>query len=97
VVATPIASLPAVDRMHLFADDIVCLSVISNWFSTNHYYDDNTIPATERLFDLMRNISLNWDRKTEGFESLSAAPMRQPKLGSSDGENYRHQPEVFHQ
>jgi putative phosphoribosyl transferase len=63
VVATPLASVPAVDRMHLFADDIVCLSVVANWFATNHYYDDNTIPSTEHLFGLMRNISLNWERE----------------------------------
>ncbi len=64
VVATPIASIPAVDRMHLFADEIVCLSVIANYLNTNHYYDDNTIPSTQHLFELIRNISLNWDRKS---------------------------------
>lgn len=63
VVATPLASIPAVDRMHLFGDEIICLSVVANWFNTNHYYDDNTIPSTEHLFDLIRNISLNWERK----------------------------------
>lgn len=62
VVATPLASVPAVDRMHLFADEIVCLSVVVNYFSTNHYYEDNTIPSTEHLFELIKNISLNWER-----------------------------------
>jgi putative phosphoribosyl transferase len=63
VVATPLASIPAVDRMHLFADDIVCLSVVINYLNTNHYYDDNTIPSMEHLFELIRNITLNWKRK----------------------------------
>lgn len=62
VVATPLASVPAVDRMHLFADEIVCLSVVINYFSTNHYYDDNTVPDMDRLFELIRNITVNWDR-----------------------------------
>lgn len=62
VVATPLASVAAVDRMHLFADDIACLSVVINYLNTDHYYDDNTIPSMEHLFDLIRNISLNWDR-----------------------------------
>ena len=63
VVATPLASVPAVDRMHLFADEIVCLSVVANYMSTNHYYDDNTVPRTEQLFEVMRNISINWEHE----------------------------------
>jgi putative phosphoribosyl transferase len=94
VVATPLASVPAVDRMHLFADDIICLSVVSNWFTTNHYYDDNTIPATEHLFDLMRNISLNWDRGAKQNESKRFL-RRRPGRDSSNEENFRRQPEVF--
>lgn len=62
VVATPLASVPSVDRMHLFADEIVCLSVVINYLSTNHYYDDNTVPDMDRLFELIRNITVNWDR-----------------------------------
>lgn len=62
VVATPLASIPAVDRMHLFADEIVCLSVVINYLNTNHYYDDNTIPGMDHLFAIMRNITLNWER-----------------------------------
>ncbi len=63
IVATPIASVAAVDRMHLFADEIVCLSVLVNYLNTDHYYDDNTVPSMNHLFDLIRNISLNWERK----------------------------------
>ncbi len=60
VVATPIASVPAVDRMHLMSDEIRCLSVLPNYMFTDHYYDDNIIPETEDLFKIIKNISRNW-------------------------------------
>lgn len=62
VVATPIASVPAVDRMHLMADDMYCLSVLPNYIATDHYYDTNTIPESDELRLVMRNISLSWQR-----------------------------------
>jgi predicted phosphoribosyltransferase len=61
VVATPIASVPAVDRMHLVGDEICCLDVIPNYMGTEHYYDDNTIPSVEGLQKVMRNISIHWN------------------------------------
>lgn len=41
VVATPIASVQAVDRMHILADELHCLSVTDNYISTSHYYNIN--------------------------------------------------------
>lgn len=60
IVATPFASIPAVDRMHLLADEIVCLSVIENFMNTNHYYEDNTMPEHEELVKTIEKIVLNW-------------------------------------
>lgn len=60
IVATPIASVPAVDRMHLIADEIFCLSVIENYMDTNHYYDNNKLPAHEDIIELIKNIVLQW-------------------------------------
>jgi len=62
VVATPIASVMAIDRMHLLGDDIYCLSVLPNYIATDHYYDKNDIPAGDDLRLLMRDISLSWHR-----------------------------------
>src|SRR5207253_7620036 len=39
VVATPLATVPAVDRMHLVADEISCLSVLPNFMGVDHYYE----------------------------------------------------------
>jgi putative phosphoribosyl transferase len=60
VVAVPIASIPAVDRMHLVADELHVLSVLENYLKTDHYYEDNSIPDQEGLFKVMKNISLEW-------------------------------------
>ena len=40
IVATPLASVPAVDRMHVLADDLYCLSVVENYMETDHYYSN---------------------------------------------------------
>lgn len=60
VVATPLASVSAVDRMHLFADDIVCLSVVENFMGIDHYYDDNSMPPHEQIVDIIKNIVMQW-------------------------------------
>lgn len=60
IVATPFASVPAVDRMHLLADEIVCLSVIENYMNTNHYYEDNKMPSHEDIVKTIEKIVFNW-------------------------------------
>ena len=40
IIAVPVASVSAVDRMHIACDEIHCLSVTENYISANHYYDD---------------------------------------------------------
>lgn len=60
IIATPFASVNAVDRMHLLADEIQCLSVIPNFYFVNHYYDDNTVPKMEDLFSVISNIATHW-------------------------------------
>ena len=61
VVASPIASISAVDKMHLLADDLYCLSVPNNYMGTNHYYEDNNKPDIDGVIKIIKNISLNWE------------------------------------
>lgn len=61
IVASPLASVSAVDRMHLIGDEIYCLSVSENLMEADHYYEDNTIPNHEGALKIVRNISMNWD------------------------------------
>jgi predicted phosphoribosyltransferase len=60
IIVTPLATVQAVDRMHLMADEIVCLSVIENMMNTGHYYEDNTMPSHEALIKTIETIVLNW-------------------------------------
>lgn len=68
LVATPIASVPAVDRMHLLADEIFCLGVIDNFFDVDHYYKDNKIPDHEEAIAIMKAISRHIKRSEDNPE-----------------------------
>lgn len=60
VVAAPLASVPAVDRMHIIADEIVCLSVIENYMDTDHYYDKQDVPSHKKVVETIEKIILQW-------------------------------------
>ncbi len=60
IVATPLATIPAVDRLHVTVDEIYCLSVIENFMSTDHYYDQRDIPPHDKVVEIMQRITLNW-------------------------------------
>jgi putative phosphoribosyl transferase len=60
IVATPLASVKAVDRMHIQADDLYCLSVIENYMDTDHYFDTNDVPDHDKIIDIIEKIILNW-------------------------------------
>lgn len=61
IIATPLATVNAVDRMHLVGDEIACLSVGETLMNADHYYDDNIIPDRQGVLKIIRNISLNWE------------------------------------
>lgn len=65
VIAVPVASVPAVDRMHLLGDELHVLSVLENYLTTDHYYEDNTMPSQKELFEIMQDISLKWNVKSQ--------------------------------
>lgn len=60
IVATPLASVPAVDRMHILADEIYCLSVLEDYISTDHYYDKQDVPSHETVIKTIENIVGHW-------------------------------------
>ena len=59
VVCTALASVPAIDRMHLVGDEIHILSTVGNYMGTDHYFDHNIIPD---MSGVVNNISFTWDR-----------------------------------
>lgn len=60
IVATPVASIPAVDKLHVAADEIHILDVKENFMGTNHYYENNEIPSHEDTIAKINQIVLNW-------------------------------------
>lgn len=60
VVATPIATIQAVDRLHVLADELHILDVKTNFMGTDHYYNQNDIPSHEATIAKINQIVLNW-------------------------------------
>lgn len=60
VIATPVASVQAVDTLHMQADELHILDVKENFLDVNHYYNQNDIPSHEETIAKINQIVLNW-------------------------------------
>lgn len=60
VVATPMADMPALDKIHVMADEIHCLNVVDDTFAIDHYFEKNDIPDHETIVKIIENIILHW-------------------------------------
>lgn len=60
VIATPLANVAAVDRMHILADEIYCLSVIEDYITTDHYYETQDVPSHEIIVHTIEEIVRHW-------------------------------------
>jgi predicted phosphoribosyltransferase len=60
VVATPISTVQAVDKLHVLADELHVLDVKTNFLGVDHYYNQNTIPSHEDTIAKINQIVLNW-------------------------------------
>lgn len=60
IVATPVATIPAVDKLHMAADELHILDVKENFMGTDHYYEQNDIPSHEDTIAKINQIVLNW-------------------------------------
>lgn len=60
VVATPVASVEAVDKMHILADELHVLNVTPNFINVDHYYDVADEPTTEQARALINHTILGW-------------------------------------
>jgi putative phosphoribosyl transferase len=60
IVAVPLASLKTVDRMHVQADELYCLSVVEDYIDTAHYYDKQDVPDHKKVIETIEKIILNW-------------------------------------
>jgi len=60
IVATPLASVPAIDKIHVMADAVYCLSVVDDYITTDHYYDKNDVPNHKKIIATLEDIVLKW-------------------------------------
>lgn len=60
IVATPMASVAAVDRMHVLADEIFCLNVLEDYISTDHYYEVQDVPPHDKVLKTVQQIVSHW-------------------------------------
>jgi putative phosphoribosyl transferase len=60
IVATPLASVKAIDRVHIIADEVCCLSVVEEYAETDHYYDKHDVPDHQTAITSIKNLILNW-------------------------------------
>lgn len=56
IAATPFASVPAVDRLHILADEMHILDVKINYLDTDHYYEDNYMPDKTEIESIIQSI-----------------------------------------
>ncbi len=60
VVLAPVADVSAVDRIHVQADEVHILDVKENYFDTNHYYNNNSVPDRADIIQKISDIITKW-------------------------------------
>lgn len=60
VLTTPVASVEAVDRMHILGDELHVLGVTDNFMGVDHYYDNNDIPDHDQIIRMLNDAILTW-------------------------------------
>jgi putative phosphoribosyl transferase len=60
VIVTPIASVQAVDKMHVLADEIHILSVMDTPMDINHYFEKDDTPDRDTIIYILKNAIKNW-------------------------------------
>jgi putative phosphoribosyl transferase len=60
IIATPLASVPAVDRMHILGDEIYCMNVIQDFITTDHYYETRDVPPHDKIVKTIEKIMAHW-------------------------------------
>ncbi len=60
IMATPLASIAAVDKMHVLADELHVLSVFDGNFELDHYYEQNDVPAQNDIIQILNQAILQW-------------------------------------
>lgn len=60
VSVSPLASVKAVDKMHILTDEVDVLNVMDDMLDIDHYYDTNDVPPREKLIQVLRESIQVW-------------------------------------
>lgn len=60
IVATPLASVPAIDKMHILGDELYVLEAVDGTFEVDHYYDNKDVPGRDDIIKLLNGTILKW-------------------------------------
>ncbi len=60
IAVSPVASISAVDRLHVSFDEVAFTSVVENYLDTNHYYEDNELPDRDMILQMVDQAPLKW-------------------------------------
>lgn len=65
VMVAPLASVQAVDILHVAADDVEFLQVFESPFEVDHYYENHELPDRKGIIAILNDIILNWHPESE--------------------------------
>lgn len=60
ILATPLISVPALDKAHILFDELHILNVVANFMPTSHYYEQNDIPDAPMIKAMIDDSILHW-------------------------------------
>ena len=75
VAAVGIASVNALDQLHIQSDEMCVLGVTQNFINDGHYFEDNTEPTIEDALKIMNDIRYGW--RQEVAPATYKIPVRQ--------------------
>ncbi len=65
IMATAIASVQAIDRMHILADELVCLNPVEFIEDIDHYFTNNDMPDNRQVINILNDIILTWTKERQ--------------------------------
>lgn len=60
VIASVLASVAAVDKMHMLADELQVLDVYDGTFDLGHYFEEDDVPSQEDIIKVLNEAILRW-------------------------------------
>lgn len=60
IIVTPLATVAAVDKMHVLGDELQVLRVVEDTFEVDHYYEQDDVPEQEAIIQILNQAILRW-------------------------------------